>query len=336
MQTFLSPSHLELLQKRKNTWLEKNFHRRSSLQELQKDEKGHLILFSPTDLGVSRNGGRRGGQYAPQAIFAVLKKMILHSHTPQILQFLKVSDQQKEEEDFSLAQAYSGQLIFQAVDKVSPSTLFHLGGGHDHIYPLLIGMEKLGFKKIGVINIDAHCDTRIDDFPHSGTPFRHFAHNTKTDFHLIQLGVHNFANDPSTLVKIPHGQMTFLPYQEIQRETEFFQKSLLEFLERRISWEKDRVYILSLDCDAIDSTLMEGVSAVNHQGFTFNQICQIYHWYQSKVTLNSSAHFKGPQKILGIYEYNPLFDNLSQKGARALASLIYQVIHQDPWVPMKK
>ena len=28
----------------------------------------------------------------------------------------------------------------------------------------------------------------------------------------------------------------------------------------------------------------------------------------------------------GIFEYNPLYDNLSQKGARTLAALIYQIM----------
>ena len=58
--------------------------------------------------------------------------------------------------------------------------IFHLGGGHDHIYPLLMSLEKTqNYKHLKVLNLDAHLDTRTDEFAHSGTPFRQFAEATK-------------------------------------------------------------------------------------------------------------------------------------------------------------
>jgi formiminoglutamase len=51
--------------------------------------------------------------------------------------------------------------------------IIHLGGGHDHVYPLLKAIETK-YKKIIILNIDPHCDTRESEHNHSGTPFRQF------------------------------------------------------------------------------------------------------------------------------------------------------------------
>jgi formiminoglutamase len=62
---------------------------------------------------------------------------------------------------------------------------------------------------------------------------------------------------------------------------------------------------------------MEGVSAVNHQGISSREVQKIL-----ETVLNS----KKGKKYFGFYEYNPLYDNLSQKGARFIASLIYNIL----------
>ena len=54
-------------------------------------------------------------------------------------------------------------------------------------------------KIILIINFDAHCDTRVDDRSHSGTPFRDFDGVAKKPFHLIQIGIHEYANNDMTL-----------------------------------------------------------------------------------------------------------------------------------------
>ena len=58
---------------------------------------------------------------------------------------------------------------------------------------------------------------------------------------------------------------------------------------------------------------MEAVSAVNHQGLSLTTV---------KIIFNTIKALQPTQQYLGIYEYNPIYDNLSQKGARALTDLI--------------
>ena len=62
---------------------------------------------------------------------------------------------------------------------------------------------------------------------------------------------------------------------------------------------------------------MEAVSAVNPEGLPMQRVRDIFAFYQD---------LPQQKKIYGIYEYNPVFDNLSCKGARTLAALIYRAL----------
>jgi len=275
------------------------------------------ILTSPNDLGVCRNGGRRGTSLGPRAIMSCLKKLGHHDNEKNIgtrHQETKVCDNLLSN-NFYEFQKDSTQQIKSALEQEARSVI-HIGGGHDHIYPFLKALDKKG-KRIIVLNIDAHLDTRTDENPHSGTPFRQFATEAQSDFHLVQIGIHQFANSPSTFDELPSAVMTAFTLDEIQKNTENFSKKMDSFLDEilpDLDEEKDTL-VVSLDCDAIDATSMEAVSAVNHDGFPLHAIKEIFEY----------CRYKSPQKTnyIGIYEYNPIFDNLSQKGARAISSLLY-------------
>ena len=254
--------------------------------------------MSPSDWGVCRNGGRRGTRFAPQAISNVLLKMVAMPSSPP-LHFREVSSSADEEEDFGESQNKSARRIKKAGEAFGGDKIFHLGGGHDHIFPLLMSLRDE--KAIHVINIDAHLDTRSEPLPHSGTPFRQFADAYQGSFRLTQLGIHSFSNHPASYEGFS-GEMVVLSPDE------------LSGWKKKISLRSEELTLLSLDCDALAAESMEAVSAVNPAGLSFACVREIFDWY--------SQHDQA-QKIYGIYEYNPLFDNLSQKGAKALASLIY-------------
>lgn len=269
----------------------------------------NLFLLGESDSGVARNGGRRGARFAPQAVLACLKKLAKHRNCPSYQ--ISVMDQITEEKHFfQEAQTISSKRILQAQQNYHVKNFIHLGGGHDHIYPLLKALEHQ-FKKITIINIDAHCDTRNDQLAHSGTPFAQFAKETKADFQLIQLGIHEYANTQSTLNSVK-GMQIFTP-RNLPKD---FQQ-MINFLNETIEIEKDRTYVISLDCDAIESASMEAVSAVNHNGLSMAQVKAVFYW--GKYHANS--------KYYGIYEYNPVYDNLSQKGARTIAGLVYELFY---------
>jgi formiminoglutamase len=275
------------------------------------------ILSSPNDLGVCRNGGRRGAAYGPDAIINCLKKMAPHCNQEDENRRHKVSTvcNNKLSDNFYEFQKDSTHLIEKAMQEDSKS-IIHIGGGHDHIYPFLKSLDSKD-KRIIVLNIDAHLDTRTDESSHSGTPFRQFSKEAMAEFHLIQIGIHKYANAPSNFKKLPSGIMTYFTLDEIQTETDNFSKPIDSFLDEILpDFDEDKdLLVVSLDCDALDSSCMEGVSAVNHNGFPLHTIKEVFNY----------CNYKRPQKtnLIGVYEYNPVYDNLSQKGARALASLLY-------------
>jgi formiminoglutamase len=125
---------------------------------------------------------------------------------------------------------------------------------------------------------------------------------TNLSYQLYQVGIHDYANSKSTLSPLTKTSMQIINLEELAK----------------INFPPDALIFFSLDADAIESSQMEAVSAVNHSGLTIEEICMSIQAIQRK----------HPQQMkwLGIYEYNPVFDNLSCKGARGLAHIIYQFL----------
>jgi formiminoglutamase len=166
-----------------------------------------------------------------------------------------------------------------------------------------------------LINLDAHLDTRTDANPNSGTPFRQIAAQFDGELEIIQLGIHDFANSISTMSNLPKAKEVVATYEDVRFGTKDFTETD-KFLKRVIPYHEDTVYVFSLDADALESGIMEGVSAVNHRGLPYD--------FVEDVLLYSIDELKCQH--FGFFEYNPVYDNLSQKGARTLASLIYQIM----------
>lgn len=282
-------------------------------QRCMPSEADTLFIKSSSDIGAIRNMGRRGSNFAPEAIINVVKKLAMH--TGETWSEIEISDSKLEIEDFHFAQDEYVKKLATLYETYSKANKFiYLGGGHDHIYPMLKALNQ-SHKKIIVINIDAHLDTRVDEFHNSGTPFRQFAKDFKGEFKLIQLGIHDFANSKTTMSDLGLAREVVATYDDLRHLTNQFTANRKVF-ERMIPFDREALYIFSLDADALESGLMEGVSAVNHRGLPYQFVDELLNY----AILNLRV------KHFGIYEYNPLFDNLSQKGARCLAGLIYQIM----------
>ncbi|MCP4913081.1 MAG: hypothetical protein GY909_08175 [Oligoflexia bacterium] len=278
-----------------------------------------LFLLSPSDIGVMRNGGKSGARFAPQALLNCFSKMI-HQNTQTTKNFAKrvVSSQNSESQNFIEAQKKSLDGINEILLKELGAcrNIIHIGGGHDHIYPFTMGiiqnLKLFGKKKIHIINIDAHLDTRTDHQFHSGTPFRQiFNDEENCAIELTQIGIHQYANAPSNyegleMKIIEMAQLSTLSHQE-----------LLNLLEKEIPYQNDTLYLLSVDCDGLDSTCMSAVSANNHFGLDKGQFQTIVNYYKDKLSQGSC--------IAGFYEFNPIFDDLGQSSARFLAHILDQL-----------
>lgn len=272
-----------------------------------------LFFKSSSDIGTIRNFGRRGAGFAPEAILNIVKKLALHNE--QTWSDIEVAKPTLEEEDFSHAQNEYATTLSTALESYTKARKFiYIGGGHDHVYPLLKALNTKS-KKIKVINIDAHLDTRIDEFHNSGTPFRQFANEFEGKFELIQLGIHDFANSKTTMNELGRAKEVVATYDDLKHLTQNFTNNRKLF-ERMMPYDHEALYLFSLDADALDAGIMEGVSAVNHRGLPYHFVEELLNYAQDVLRVQ---HY-------GFYEYNPVYDNLSQKGARALASLIYKIM----------
>lgn len=303
----------EQLKLRSQTSFKTMIHTNAPINELQA-----ILLSSPTDEGVVRNGGRRGSSFGPDAILNILKKFPLDPDKKLVVGERTVSFKQEELTNFDDAQISESYELGKGINGFLGNTVIHLGGGHDHIYPLLRALEKK-YMKMVIINVDPHLDTRIDEWNHSGTPFRRFSSDTTLkSFRLFQLGAHTYSNPRENFNALEKGEMTVIPFKRLQKETNNFSNTPRELFENEIKIEEDELIVLSLDADAIEASTMEAVSAVNPMGIPTTFIESLFLYIRSLKNHNP--------KIYGIYEYNPLYDNLSAKGARFLAGLLYNTI----------
>lgn len=305
-----------------NTQWQKRFEeslasKETSFLTLPADSSSVLFITSSSDVGVMRNGGRNGARFAPKAITNTFKKWTLnekfsHLHWGQI----EVANQTHELEDFSSAQFIEAKKISQVLN-MGEQRVIHLGGGHDHIFPLLTALSEK-HSKIIVLNIDAHADTRTDTNAHSGTPFRQFADSYQGEFHLFQFGLHEFANSSSTLSPLGKGSQHRLFFESLA-DTQIVD-SFLERLSLEVT--DDCAFVFSLDADALDCGLMEAVSAVNPRGINREQLLSLWRFY------TAILQSKKLRSYLGIYEVNPLYDTISNRSLRVLSSIIYEMIGQ--------
>jgi len=164
-----------------------------------------------------------------------------------------------------------------------------------------------------VLNIDAHADTRTDEQHHSGTPFRQFAEEFSGEFTLYQLGLHRFANSFSTLSPLDKGKQFVLWKNEITSASldAFFQQMMTEV-------NNDTLLLFSLDADALNGYEVPGVSAVNPQGLTLNELKDVWERFRKIPTPN--------RLIMGIYELNPVYDSLASVSMRTIASFIFECL----------
>ncbi len=279
----------------------------------QDSKVSFLFLKSSTDVGVERNGGRNGARLGPQSLLSSFKKLNLNKNwTHQQIVEHEVANEKLEREDFGSAQIQESEKILKSLKSHPSARVCHLGGGHDHVYPLLEALAEM-YKKIIVINIDAHADTRCDLEAHSGNPFRLFDSLNKTEFKLYQIGLHAFANSSSTLAPLTHGSMKIIWRDDLN---EVILQNLFKEIQHEVS--EQTAVVFSLDADALAGQEVPGVSAVNPQGLSLNELKMIWKKY-SELKLHHSP-------VMGIYELNPVYDSVSMLSMRVLSSFLYQTL----------
>ena len=260
------------------------------------------ILCASCDEGVIRNGGRLGARFGPKVILHELSKFQFSSHRKLAIKVDYVQSNSRIEEDFEERQSQQQNCILQLLKDGIDHPVIHLGGGHDHIFPLLLALQSTG-RKLNILNIDAHLDTRIDDAFHSGTPFRQFDIKAHSSYKLEQFGIQTEANAKSNFKELIKGKMT------IHEKIDSFSSV--------IDTNKSSLNILSIDVDGISSRDFKSCSAVNPSGIADEKLNDIIEIYKEKI-----QH----PPVVGFYEYNPLYDDLSNSDGKKIAWKINQLL----------
>lgn len=278
-----------------------------------------LVFLSPSDVGVMRNKGRCGSRYAPTAIMNQLQKLNNHLETKEKALVLEVTNQKKELNNYLEARSEMTMFIKDKLN--SASKYLHLGGGHDQIFSLLKAIDESDeFDNVVVLNIDAHCDTRIDNNPNSGTPFRDFDRAGSKPFHLIQYGIQSFANSQSTLTKLERGSEEKYFIGDISKKSQEFTigpKALFDKVPFELT--SRTAVVFSLDCDGIDGSNMKAVSAVNPDGIPAQHIAKLLKFFHESFSIQ--------KKFYGFYEFNPVFEDMSLYSTKVVSSLIYKLLN---------
>jgi formiminoglutamase len=113
----------------------------------QKNNAKSWMLCADSDLGTIHNFGRRGSQYGSAGILTQLKKMAYHEQSPFHCQQVSSYLDEKIATDFNQAQKNECINIGNAFNNPLVNQFFHLGGGHDHILPLLLALQEANPQK---------------------------------------------------------------------------------------------------------------------------------------------------------------------------------------------
>ncbi|GIV50358.1 MAG: arginase [Candidatus Kapaibacterium sp.] len=254
------------------------------------------LVGVPQDIGVARNGGRRGAAAAPAAIRAALAKLAASIGETMLPRQVSICDcGLVRTEGLSLEEIHQRQEYIVGHFLAMGASVLVLGGGHDTALPDGRALGKR-VERLGIVNVDAHLDVRIptDDGSHSGSPFRELIEDAACPLEvLIELGTQRFAASAHHVRYVrEHGHIVWM-LDDIRRNT---LEIVLADIERRLA-ECDGI-MLSLDVDALASAYAPGVSAPANDGFQPAEVAAIIERIVSM-----------PQcRLVDIVEVNPSVD----------------------------
>ena len=280
------------------------------------------------DLGVRRNHGRPGAAEAPAAFRRQLANLPWHSGAPALPggasrhRLIDFGDVIPQGDDLEGAQAALADAVAAALPGVG--RLLVIGGGHETAYGSFCGLHKaLGADtKIGIINLDAHCDLRKPEAagPSSGTPFYQIRELTGADnFHYCCLGVAEEANTDTLFNRAQawdvhyrtDKQMTQADLPAIGKEIDAFARQV------------DALY-LTIDMDVLPHYQAPGVSAPAARGVSLEVIEAVIRQVQQ-----ASRHCRTGLVLAELTELNPSCDSQGVT-ARTAAFLANALLTEQP------
>jgi formiminoglutamase len=141
-----------------------------------------------------------------------------------------------------------------------------IGGDHSITAPAVRGfLAAHEGKKVGIINIDAHYDVRVDDWgPHNGTPFRQLIEGGINGKNVVELGIHGFMNASWYRLWCNEQGVTTITGRDVYKRG--MEACILEAL--GIAGDGTDLIYVSVDIDALSYPWAPGTSASSAEGLS--------------------------------------------------------------------
>lgn len=168
------------------------------------------------------------------------------------------------EQPYTLEAVLAEIAAFFRTVKAAGVTTLAVGGDHSISLPILRAVAANG--PLGMVHIDAHCDTGDDYLGsrfHHGAPFRRAVEENLLDpKRVIQIGIRGTVNDPNMWRFSRESGMRVMPMDEFQ---DLGWRAALSEAERVIG---DGPTYLSFDIDALDPAYAPGTGTPEAGGLT--------------------------------------------------------------------
>jgi formiminoglutamase len=256
------------------------------------------------DEGVKRNNGRQGAKDAPDIIRKNMSNFPVVNSDFSLLDFGNITC---DDGNLENAQNHLAENISKVLLKGGKSLV--LGGGHEVTYAHYCGIKKaFPYKKIGIINIDAHFDNHEPEDKKTGTSGTGFWQiSQEGEINSLHIGIQRNSNTLKLFETAHQYGMKYILADEIFYENlpEIHQK-----IDELIS-KTDLLY-LTICMDVFSASIAPGVSAPAYNGI-----------FADAVFMKFFRHILNSKKLiaLDVAEVNPVFD-IQDRTARLAGALV--------------
>ena len=288
------------------------WHQRMALLD-EHSHGGVALLGFACDAGVQRNHGRIGARFAPTQVRRFLANIPVAKNAVALWD---AGDVRCEGDALETAQSEFAYELSQLLTRdIFP---IGIGGGHEIAYASFCGLADYlsasgRAANIGILNLDAHFDLRLDARASSGTPFLQIAQDCERRgwaFHYCCLGVSAFANTTALFERARDLQVNWRLDEQMQ------ERHLPEILAQVDAFlaPLDVIY-LTIDLDVLPAAVAPGVSAPAALGVPLSVIEAVV----------DRVCASGKLRVADLAEFNPEFD-VDGHTARTVARLIARMV----------
>lgn len=275
-------------------------------KSLEQDKRGVGILGYAVDEGVILNQGREGAKFAPNYIKHCFSNLPDLNQCEQIIDYGNIIHQDNK----SLDSTVSEMGKFSARVMKNHQQTFLIGGGHDIAYAqYLATRENFPNASIGIINIDAHFDTRNSKDLNSGNSFRRILEeDDQVDY--FGLGLAQGGNTRALYNFAEEKNIKYVYADELLHDVSPPIKDMIELF-----IHNHDTIMFTICMDVIDSAFAPGVSAPSVLGLYPHTVFDI----GKRVILSQKV------SSVSIAEANPNYD-IDQRTSRLAANLMHHFL----------